>query len=1196
MDERFLQASGIQAYTGSELLLKGALEGGVALVTGYPGSPLADFFDIPRQRQQLLDEYGIAFHMANNEALAAARLNGSQMADLKAMAVMKSVGAHVAADGLALGNLAKHGHRGGAIVVIGDDPWNESTQVPADSRFIAQHLHLPVMEPSTFQEIKDWIKHAFDLSATADLFIAYLVTTNQADGGGTVRVFSNQPPTISRTRPIQLEPTTFALEETVLLPPRTSQQEATLEERFARLIARAKALQLNQIIRGRPGETVGFISSGMAYCYLVQALDQLGLTGRYPMLKLGVSYPLDTQLIAAFVAPLTELVVVEEKRPFVESQVTYLIKELHQQGQLRQFPRIWGKHFPDGLEGFPQQRGLNPSMVVERLVPFLQRRWSVTEDGHESRERLTQVLQFLQETQHEEVSLPQRTPTFCPGCPHRDSSSVLLDIQRAFHDANYMRRRHHREPVELVFHGDTGCYTMLMFEPNTSLMHNYSGMGLGGGTGAGIDPFITNKQVVFMGDGTFFHGGMVAISDSIKHQQDITYVILDNKTTAMTGHQPTPGVDVDVMGHATVMQNIEAILQGMAQGTAVTIERTNPAYHANYRASLEETILKDGVKVVIADKECGITFHRRQRKEQHAVIKAQGFLPEERHVNITPEVCEYCLECTKATGCPGLTMIETPYGKKIATDLSNCVADKACTQRLVCPSFEEVIVHRQRPPQQQPRSVDSAPLPEPPRCAFDSAWYAYLAGVGGMGVGVIAAILVRAGMRDGFEVKFSDRKGLAIRNGGVYSYIGFFTHDKPISPIIPYGHADLLLGMDIIEAVRSIDPHTNFRVAHPQRTTALINTFETPTITMLVGKAEAADTIQLEQWLKRATRPETYTGFDASALSETHFGNRLYANLIMLGLAYQKGLLPVSGASLEWAIRESVPRDERDTNLAAFILGRRVALGEIAILREEVTESLEAVVALKRQALRRGWGGRRRVAWYDTTIRHAQADWQLPVSLLTPFARRVADLIEYEDIAYAARYRAVVEQVHQRDRAAFGWRATEAVIWYAHKVMAIKDEVYVAQLLTSPEKLARDKQRYRVDEANGDRIEYLHWNQPQFTIFGRDITFRLNTRNWHLRLMCHATLLRRLLPQWHRREKAFREWYLQLVNGFAYSDRTTYDRYVEILRVPETVRGYRDVRYPTMEEAQRAAERLAATLSTPVHQSATAESLVGADA
>ena len=158
--------------------------------------------------------------------------------------------------------------------------------------------------------------------------------------------------------------------------------------------------------------------------------------------------------------------------------------------------------------------------------------------------RIDAVVALMAQTKTFDLNASVRTPSFCPGCPHRDSASVLDKMIDDFRNRDYMRRKHSAEQMDLIFHGDIGCYSLLKYEPFNRLMHNLSGMGLGGGTGAGIDPFIDNKQLVFMGDSTFFHSGMAAISDSIKHGQDITYVILDNKTTAMTGHQPTPGVDI----------------------------------------------------------------------------------------------------------------------------------------------------------------------------------------------------------------------------------------------------------------------------------------------------------------------------------------------------------------------------------------------------------------------------------------------------------------------------------------------------------------------------------------------------------------------------------------------------------------------------------------------------------------------------
>src|SRR5215210_5197448 len=232
-DPRFLAGSGREVFTGNELLVKGALEteGGVHLLTGYPGSPVAGFFDTLGDIKDLLNEHGIRAFQANNEALGAAAVNGAQMAPCRAIATMKSVGLHVASDALALGNLAGANPDGGAVIIIGDDPWCDSTQVPADSRFLCEHLRMPVVEPGTIQEMKDWINLSFKLSQAAGLFIGYVVTTAQADGGGTVLCKPNQWPTLNMKQRVALETQNVNLDK-VLLPPRTWQHELEIPRRF----------------------------------------------------------------------------------------------------------------------------------------------------------------------------------------------------------------------------------------------------------------------------------------------------------------------------------------------------------------------------------------------------------------------------------------------------------------------------------------------------------------------------------------------------------------------------------------------------------------------------------------------------------------------------------------------------------------------------------------------------------------------------------------------------------------------------------------------------------------------------------------------------------------------------------------------------------------------------------------------------
>src|SRR5881394_1283599 len=240
-DPRFLAESGREVFTGNELLVKGALEteGGVHLLTGYPGSPVAGFFDVCGDIASLLKDHGIRAFQANNEALGVAALNGSQMAPCRGIATMKSVGVHVASDALALGNLAGAHPEGGAVLISGEDPWCDSTQVPADSRFLFEHLRMPVVEPGNIQEVKDWIDLSFKLSRAAGLFIGYIVTTAQADGGGTVICQPNQFPQINTKQKIALETARIDLGK-VLLPPRTWQQELKMPQRHQRTMEAAR--------------------------------------------------------------------------------------------------------------------------------------------------------------------------------------------------------------------------------------------------------------------------------------------------------------------------------------------------------------------------------------------------------------------------------------------------------------------------------------------------------------------------------------------------------------------------------------------------------------------------------------------------------------------------------------------------------------------------------------------------------------------------------------------------------------------------------------------------------------------------------------------------------------------------------------------------------------------------------------------
>jgi indolepyruvate ferredoxin oxidoreductase len=1218
-DPRFLVESGREIFTGNELLIKGALEseGGVHLLTGYPGSPVAGFFDVMGDISDLLQSHGVRAFQANNEALGVAAVNGSQMFACRAIVTFKSVGTHVASDALALGNMAGSHPQGGVVVISGEDPWCDSTQVPADSRFLFEHLRMPVVEPGTAQELKDWIDSSFKLSRAAGLYIGYIVTVASADGGGTVECKPNQWPDINTNHKFALETKNIPVQKTVLLPPRTWQKELQTDERFAATMAVAREVGINRIIPASNTTAdvapLGFIVTGAAGPYLQHVLNDIGLLGVFPILQMGMSYPADVKLVAEFGKLCKRMIVIEERRSFLEKNIRdSLFKALPHDEAVSLAARLFGKVFPviseQKLDGIPDTRGLNPSVLAQILIPLIK---STEELPPAMRNgRLSAELSRLREVSKPKLQVfndkvVSRTPTFCPGCPHRDSSAALLELRQNLLDPKYMLKAHGTGPVDLVAHGDTGCYTMLMFAPTEQLMHNYSGMGLGGGTGSGIDPFITNKQIVFMGDGTFFHSGQIAISNSIKAGQDITYIILENKTTAMTGHQEHAGTELDLMGNRSYIQDIEEIVRGMAGTSPLTVTKLSPADRSLYRSVLEKTILSDGVKIVIADKECGITRHRKEFKAERKIIKEKGYLPRKTHMNITPEVCENCLECTKATACPGLTTIDTDYGRKIDTDLTWCVNDGACvrvttsndygTQVKPCPSFEQVTVIRKKRRRYTLPHMALDKLPEPTLVhkleKTGDMWRVHMAGVGGMGIGVVGAILIRAGHKEGYRVLFQDKKGLAIRNGGVYGQMTFIKDDASPAPgtepsgsaagsstagsyfttgAIPYGKADLLLGVDILESARAIDPREQFRIAHKDRTAAVLNLYKQPTVYTLLGRSDF-EPEALRQEIYDHCRQDLSYAKDLSELCEKRLGSKQFVNIMMLGVAFQLGLIPVSAWSIAWAIKDSIKRDHRK-NLKAFNIGRKLALEPRALPRKPEPETWLHLVTNKGKILRKTrLFGRAHADRFEKLVQGAmKAMRDLPEESKYDLTLRIYDLLQYQDHRFAKRYLELVRTIYRRDSAEKKFAATHAAIWNLSKVMLIKDEPYVAYLLTRYEKKQRDLTKYAVDVANGDKLVYRHYTSPEFNVGRFRIRLKITTTDWQLNLVRQMKWWRKL-PGWHHREVAFRDWYISLLDRVSLND-ANYTDSVQLLKCPEQVSGYREVRYPKMDETRKRIE------------------------
>jgi indolepyruvate ferredoxin oxidoreductase len=392
-----------------------------------------------------------------------------------------------------------------------------------------------------------------------------------------------------------------------------------------------------------------------------------------------------------------------------------------------------------------------------------------------------------------------------------------------------------------------------------------------------------------------------------------------------------------------------------------------------------------------------------------------------------------------------------------------------------------------------------------------------------------------------------------------------------------------MLGIDILEAARGLDPGGNLRVGGT-RTGAIINRQKTPTINTLLGTDDfCVET--LETTLRRHLDPARYFSAEVSQLSERMFGTKLYANVIMLGIAFQRGELPLSLPSLEYGIQETMGSAATE-NWLAFKLGRKLAHDQaIATPVLTAAASYHDVVAEKSARLKRFGGkgkGEKLARKYWRMVTGALEKLTLDARHQSLLAQRIYDLIRYENAAYAEDYVARLLRVHEKDSVAFGYGATEAALWNLHRVMAIKDEVYVAWLLSSEEKYELDRERYNVRPELGDKIIHRHLNRPEFTFGNRTLRFKIKTRPWMLKLMRRGKFLRRLLPAWHARERAFRQWYFDLASQFsAPSSSAAYAIWLQLLRLPEEATGYREVRYPRMDAAQNRAKDLLASLHSP---------------
>ncbi|MEJ0002524.1 MAG: indolepyruvate ferredoxin oxidoreductase family protein [Pararobbsia sp.] len=990
-------------------------------ISGYRGSPLGGLDISLGKARRHLAAHQIVFQPGVNEDLAATAVWGSQQVNLYpgakfdgvfGMWYAKGPGIDRSADVLKHANSAGSSRHGGVLVIAGDDHAAKSSTLAHQSEHVLKACGLPVLFPANVQEYLDFGLHGWAMSRYSGLWVAMKCVTDIVESSASVDV---------DTRRTQLLlPADFVMPEgglNIRWPdPPLVQEARLLDYKWYAALAYVRANKLDRIEIDAPHARFGIMTAGKAYLDVRQALVDLGLDDDtckrlgIRLYKVGCVWPLEAQGAHAFARGLEEILVVEEKRQMLE----YAIKEALYNWPDAQRPRVYGKFDEkDGAGGewsvpmgnwlLPAHYELSPAIIAKAIATRLEK-FDLPSDV---RARIAARLAIIH-AKERDLAKPrvaaERKPWFCSGCPHNTSTNVP-EGSRAM--------------------AGIGCHYMtLWMDRNTS---TFSQMGGEGVPWLGQAPF-TNERHVFvnLGDGTYFHSGLLAIRAAIASKTNITYKILYNDAVAMTGGQPVDGA----MSVAQITCQLAA--EGAARIVIVTDEPARyrareqlaPGTAVHHRDALDavQRELREiaGTTILIYDQTCA-TEKRRRRK--------RGTLPDPaRRVVINEAVCEGCGDCSVKSNCLSVEPFETEFGTKRQINQSSCNKDFSCLNGF-CPSFVTVEGGQLKKPKAAEVSTDGlVALPEPDLPAIGGAYGVLVAGVGGTGVVTIGALLGMASHLENKGVTVLDVTGLAQKGGAVMSHVQIGNRPADLHATrIAMGEARLVIGCD---AIVTASDEALSRMRH-EATRVVVNSAHTPTAEFIRNPNWRFPGASAEHDI-RAAAGESVDFVDASLLSVALLGDAIYTNPFVLGYAWQRGWLPLRCESLVRAIE--LNDVSVDKNKAAFEWGRRAAFDPAGVKR--IAAALPAG-----QASAEGAG---KVVALHT-----------PKALDAVVATRVRHLIAYQNAAYARRYEDRIEKVRLAERALSGESTsehplTEAVARNLYKLMAYKDEYEVARLYADP--------------------------------------------------------------------------------------------------------------------------------------------------
>jgi indolepyruvate ferredoxin oxidoreductase len=1121
-----------QAYlTGSDILLRlpviqrkidtAAGHNTAGYVTGYPGSPLSGLDSLLRRERSRLAELGVQFNPAINEDLAATAIWGAQNLNTGGVATGfdgvfglwygKGPGVERSTDAMRTANYFGTARLGGVLALAGDDHEARSTVTAQQSETLFLHMGMPILSPATLQEFLTFGLAGWALSRYSKLWVGMICLNDLVDAAATIdlgRLPTLVVPGGEEPPPIQLGKSLLEIEEDI------RRRRIPAVARFARANA------LNRIVVGGPDRRVGIVVGGKAYLDVIDALEHLGLTesraasAGIAVYKLGLVWPIEEHGAVEFMRGMDEVIVIEPKHPLIEDQLNRLTNRL----SASERPLIVGKCDERGSSLVPEVSGLNAHIVEVALRKRLAR-FGIELTAPASPSINLRSLSLIP-VGGELV----RAAGFCSGCPHSTSMRV---------------------PEGHMNLGGTGCHAMATMRTmegrQTEILHH---MGGEGAMWIGMSPF-ANRTHMFqnVGDGTFSHSGSLGLRAAVAADVNITFKVLVNGFIAMTGGQDIPGeLDTPAICRLVLAEGARRVVVVTEDPRRVRrrgkLPRGVKVVHRKKLLNVEaELATLPGVTVLIYDQECAAEL-RRHRKRGRAVE------PDKR-AYINSDVCEGCGDCNAVSNCISVEPLETPLGRKRRIDQSSCNKDFSCVDGY-CPSF--VTLYGATPRVRRVATVESLsttpPIPEPVLAGENQSTYdIVVGGIGGSGVLTIGAILGRAAFVEGRFVSVLNETGMAQKNGSVQSHVRIsWQSEAQLAPRVAPGGADLVIGGDIVVA----SAPATLELYDPDRTSVVVNREVKPTVAFADNPDLNLADRHMVDTLHRAAHGRLDI-VNANELAVAALGDEIYSNVLLIGFAAQKGLLPVSVKAIEEAIKLNGVSVEK--NLQALRLGRLLAAGD---------GSLDRLLA-------------------DVAAHQPPA--QAP-SVDAIIADRIERLVAYQNRSYADRYRAVVDQVRAAERR-IGRQdgdLLKAVATYFFKLMAYKDEYEVARMYKDP----AFRQRLH-EEFEGDFRIKVNLAPQLFNardpMTGRARKFELPFGVVEPIFIVLAAL-RRIRGTWldvfgktrHRREERQRveDYERRIVGLLGDLSNRNYEAAVRIASVPEMIRGYDSVKDQSAEQAGEA--------------------------